>query len=1074
MKKKLLLTAVIMILVCIMSICVNAATYGNLTYSISNGEVTITDCSTSATNVTIPSTINGYPVTSIGSGAFSECSSLTSITIPDSVTSIGDYAFYFCTSLTSITVGSKNRNYSSNEQGVLLSKDKTNLILYPMGKKATVYEIPDNVTSIGGSAFRSCTGLTSITIPDSVTSIGDYAFSDCTGLTSVTIGNSVTSIGVRAFNNCTCLTSVTIGDSVTSMGYEAFRNCTSLTQINWNAKNVVDFNSSNHVFYYAGKNGVGINVVFGDRVEKIPVYAFCPDSSSSSYAPKIISVTIGDNVTSIGSSAFFSCTSLASVTIGDSVTSIGNDAFYKCTGLTSITIPDSVTSIGYAAFSDCISLTSVTIGNSVTSIVDNAFYNCTGLTQINWNAKNVADFRESNCVFANAGKNGDGINVVFADSVEKIPAYAFCPYSSSSYFAPKIISVTIGDSVTSIGDYAFYNCTGLTQINWNAKNVADFESSNYVFAYAGQNGDGINVVFGDSVEIIPAYAFCPKYSSDVPKIISVTIGNSVTIIRSYAFSRCTGLTTVTIPDSVTLIDSGAFYNCSATKYYEGSTTKWSKVKNPSNYTVSCKYDSDNIRMKGVPEAQAGEDVTYGVYFFSSYKNDYLISTIKYPKTFTLKEIINKDFVDNSIDTQTSDSEYNYITVISTYSFEGERTEQYTGYTPYEIVFTVSETCPIGTYNLSFVDETISLGDDDYTLLLDSVDVFVTDTLTIYGDNSISAATKYTVTGKNSPDVPVKWSVDDETVATISEDGVLTPIDSGTVTITATYTENATVFATKTVTIQSSDVTDIDIIGSTTVYDGEKYSVKFYPENLNYKSVKWSVDNTEIATITEDGILTALAAGEVTLRATVQDAKAYYEEITVTIPSCNAVIDTLSSDIGIWDKDFSSYIRHYTVIVPSDITAISLTGSFTGGSLKCGTTTMLNGRARSITLDDDVTILTLTRSNVSGKNNSSYTIVVVKEGTAPVKAGYSVTAEEYSFAVNVSELPETAENPSVILALYDTDGRMIDVIIQNISSDNKNAYFSIEKNEDFYSYNIMVYENLSKLKCIFENINGNIE
>ena len=784
MKKKLLLTAVIMILVCIMSICVNAATYGNLTYSISNGEVTITDCSTSATKVTIPSTINGYPVTSIGGSAFSDCTGLRSITIPNSVTSIGDYAFSWCDSLTSVTIG-------------------------------------NSVTSIGNYAFRYCTGLASITIPDSVTSIGNYAFYFCTGLTSVTIPDSVTSIGDYAFSYCTSLTSITVG--------------------------------SENRYYSSNEQGV----------------LFSKDKTNLILYPMGKTATVYE--------------------IPDNVTSIGGSAFRNCTSLTSITIPDSVTSI-----------------------------------------------------------------------------------------------------------------------------------------------------------------------------------------RSYAFFRCTGLTTVTIPDSVTIIDRDAFYNCSATKYYEGSTIQWSKVKNPSNYTVSCKYDGDYIRMKGTSEAQAGEEVTYSVYFFSSYNNDYLISTIEYPKAFTLKEIINKDFVDNSIDTQTSDSEYNYITVISTYSFEGERTEQYTGYTPYEIAFTVSEACPIGIYNLSFVDETISLGDDDYTLLLDPVDVFVTDTLTIYGDNSISAATKYTVTGKNSPDVPVKWSVDDETVATISEDGVLTPIDSGTVTITATYTENATIFATKTVTIQSSDVTDIDIIGSTTVYDGEKYSVKFYPENLNYKSVKWSVDNTEIATITEDGILTALAAGEVTLRATVQDAKAYYEEITVTIPSCNAVIDTLSSDIGIWDKDFSSYIRHYTVIVPSDITAISLTGSFTGGSLKCGTTTMLNGRARSITLDDDVTILTLTRSNVSGKNNSSYTIVVVKEGTAPVKAGYSVTAEEYSFAVNVSELPETAENPAVILALYDTDGRMIDVIIQNISSDNKNAYFSIEKNEDFYSYNIMVYENLSKLKCIFENINGNIE
>ena len=166
----------------------------------------------SLTSITIPDN-----VTSIGDYAFYECRGLTSITIPDSVTSIGERAFYNCSSLTSVTIGdgvTSIGNYAFRGCSSLTS-----------------ITIPDNVTSIGGSAFSGCKGLTSITIPDSVTSIGEEAFEYCSSLTSITIPNSVTSIGYGAFYDCSSLTSVTIGDGVTSIGEEAFEYCSSLTSI---------------------------------------------------------------------------------------------------------------------------------------------------------------------------------------------------------------------------------------------------------------------------------------------------------------------------------------------------------------------------------------------------------------------------------------------------------------------------------------------------------------------------------------------------------------------------------------------------------------------------------------------------------------------------------------------------------------------------------------------------------------------------------------------------------------------------------------------------------------------------
>jgi hypothetical protein len=333
---------------------VYAYTYGDYTYTVYDGKATITDFNSSYSgSLTIPSTLGGYPVTSISYRAFYNCYRLTSVTIPDSATRIGDEAFSSCTSLTAINVSKNNPAYTSTN-GVLFNKNLTTLIQCPGGFSGS-YTIPDSVTSIGNNAFRSCTSLTAInvsennpaytsangilfnksltaliqcpgsfsgsyTIPDSVTSIGDSAFYDCTKLTSVNIPDSVKSVGDWAFGWCASLASVTIGNSVTDIGG----------------------------------------------------YAFC-------YCSSLASVVIGNNVIAIGDRAFYNCDSLTSVNIPDSVTNIGGWAFGNCYRLTSVTIPDSVTTIGYWAFRSCTNITSVTIGNSVTNIGDYAFGDCSAL-----------------------------------------------------------------------------------------------------------------------------------------------------------------------------------------------------------------------------------------------------------------------------------------------------------------------------------------------------------------------------------------------------------------------------------------------------------------------------------------------------------------------------------------------------------------------------------------------------------------------------------------------------------------------------------------------------------------------
>ena len=986
----------------------------SFTYTISNEEVTITQYTGgNYTIVIIPSEINGYSVTSIGSKAFycynnltsitipdsvtsigsfafSGCSSLTSITIPDSVTSIEAYAFQDCSSLTSITIPKGLTNIGggifsgcSNLTRIKIPDNVTNIddwafdgcssltsLTIPEGvtnigegafcecSSLTRIIIPGSVTRIGYAAFQDCSSLTSITIPEGVTNIDDQAFSGCTSLTSFTIPEGVTSIREYTFYNCTSLTSITIPDSVTSIIDDAFKNCSGLKEVHIHSLedwcNISFSNLTANPLYYAkslyleeellteivipkGVTSIGnyafsgcsslTSITIPDSVTSIGNSAFSgcssltsitiPDSVTSignsafSGCSSLTSIMIPDSVTSIGNSAFSGCSSLTSITIPDSVTSIGNSAFSGCSSLTSITIPDSVTSIGYSAFRSCTSLTSFTIPEGVTSIREYTFYNCTSLTSITIpdSVTSIIDDAFKNCSglkevhihsleawcnisFSNLTANplyyakslylDDELltEIVIPEGVESINNYAFFNCSSlASLTIPdsvtsigdsafsgcsSLTNIMIPDSVTSIGDYAFSGCSSLTSITipdsvtsigeWAFRSCSSLTSitipegvtsiGSYAFSgcnglkTAGPIGSGNNIKFGWTTAI-PSNAF-----EGCSTLTSITIPEGITSIGNSAFRNCSSLTSITIPNSVTAVEKGAFYGCNNLKtvIYRGTPEDWNLIK-IDEHDINGSYYI-------VPIIKAKKTYVIPVRGINIIQNEYSVelgNSIQIEKEIVPDEASNKNVIWVSDNPEIAAIDENGLvtglkegtTVITATAEDGGYADQ----------------CSVTIYAIH--PERISVNEHDS---ISEIEYGKTGTIQI------------TFEPANTTNQNLTWTSSDESIAKVDENGKVTAVGEGKVTITAT-SEDGGFTASKEINVFCVHVESISFEEETVeVIAGKSISttIVYKPENASNRKVIYTSDHPEIATVSEEGAVAALSEGTAVITATSKD------------------------------------------------------------------------------------------------------------------------------------------------------------------------------------------------------------
>ena len=515
------------------------------------GNCAIEDCM-SLTSVTIPgsvSSIGEYAfrdcrnltdatildgVTSIENRAFWGCSSLTSVTIPNSVTNIGESAFWNCNKLTSVTI----------PDGVTSIED----LVFSSCYSLTSITIPNSVTSIGNRAFRSCTKLTSITIPDGVISIGNFAFSGCNELTSITIPDSVTSIGDSAFEECRILTSISIPDSVTSIGGNVFKNCTRLKTISLSCKSSLKKSD------------------FGEQANLVSASHILKKTAAKA-------VTCTEN----GNKEYWTCEHCGKYFLSDDT----NPETAKAVEQSEFIIPalnhknaiiqnasePTETAPGYSGDRYCPDCDKVVEkgytywneGNLTWKLYEDGTLNISGTGAM----KDYNDDDNPSPVYQNSNVK----KVVIEKGVTSIGNWAFSECSSlTSITIPdsvtnigaaafdscgSLTSITIPGSVTSIGTVAFYNCSGLTSIT-----IPD-SVTNIGAAAFDSCGSLTSIVIPNSVTSIESYAF-----SACSSLTSITIPDSVTSIGNNAFDSCSSLTSITIPDGVTSIESYAFYNCS--------------------------------------------------------------------------------------------------------------------------------------------------------------------------------------------------------------------------------------------------------------------------------------------------------------------------------------------------------------------------------------------------------------------------------------------------------------------------------------------------------------------------------
>ena len=694
-----------------------------------------------------------------------------------------------------------------------------------------------NATITGYSGSVSALAIPQTIDGHKVVAIGKGAFKG-TCLVNVTIPDTVTEIGDSAFAECKQLSSVQLSNNLTILGKFAFGNCTSLTSI-WIPKSLKTADTS----AFSGSPFAGCVAL--QSVELETGMTKIPDNLFDS-CPGFTTITIPDTVTEIGDSAFAECKQLSSVQLSNNLTILGKFAFGNCTSLTSIWIPKSLKTADTSAFSGspfagCVALQSVELETGMTKIPDNLFDSCPGFTTITI-PDTVTEIGDS--AFANTNLN----SITIPDSVTQIGKYAFG--------GSKLESIRIPDTVTDIGDNAFNGCTELKDVT-----LPNIRKNIVAGMFEGCTSLE-KIVLPETVTAIRSGAF-----TGCTALKDITWSKALETIESYAFQNCSALTDVTIPDSVKSIGYGVFSDCSAlsTVMIPGTVktigseafrncdalTTVTIPDSVTSYGSQMFYDCDALTtvklgsgMKTIPE--------------SMFEHCDALESLSIPRCVT--SVGNNAFKDCT--KFTSVTIPRSVTSISASAFS------------YPKILTIYGVA--GTYAETFAKEnSIQFVDQQVKATAASLDQTE---LTI--NKGATAQLNLSVTPENFTDT-VTWKSTDEKVATISDSGEVKAVGAGTATIKVVVGD---ISATCQVTVLQP-VTGIRLNKSSLTMDALdtfQMTASVYPDSANDKRITWSSSDPAIASVDENGLVTALKKGTATITAAAMDGSGVKSTCKVTV------------------------------------------------------------------------------------------------------------------------------------------------------------------------------------------------
>lgn len=835
---------------------VSAKVFGDYSYIIlEDGTAEITNYGGGEQNLTIPETLDGITVSSIGYGAFAECKSIETLVVPDTVKTIQTYAFSHCSNLKEVTLPeTMNRIGQSTFKGCI---------------SLTEINLPTNITAIPSEMLADCRSLTEITIPETVTSLGDGAFSGCVSITAITMPVNLFSIGSSAFRGCSNLEEIQFSEKLTTIGNSAFSDCFMLQ--------IIDFPSTlRQIGQSAFLNCISLKSV------KIPESITNLGYSVFSGCSGLTEVILPPNLEAIPDSAFSACSSLEEIEIPDSVTSLGVSAFAACVNLKSLDLPKGLESLGSGAFSSCNSLITVEIPSGIKEIPDELFRYCENLRY-----------------------------VVIPSSVVKIGSNVFanCPMLESVTFPTSIPRKDFGSTIffndSKVVLNVFENSGAWSYaINNNLKYCLLDEMINF-------DVDTLDLQVGDTRElkvIRKNYAIASNdsltWTSSQPDVAVVekgvitAKGAGTTVITAKTSAGETATCTVTVNDelkpitSITLSETDLTMNIGNQKALKATiapvdTTDNKKImwesNNPEVAVVSA---TGNVMAKGIGTAEIKAVAENGVYAVCKVTVNSPITNVKMNQTQLQLEMGASQQLRAMIEpvNTTDDTTLTWkssLPNVATVDQEGNVTAVSEGYSIITVyaVNGKSATCRVEVtkkVNIPITDVTLSESELALT----------------EGDTAELTAT--ITPAETTDDKTLTWTSDNNAVATV-DNGVITAVAPGQAKITVTTSNNISASCVVTVTAREVPIISVELDQTqATLKAGKTLTLHatINPQDTTQsKTLTWSSSDDKVATV-KDGVVTAVAGGDAQITVTTVNGKTAVCQIHVFEVSLDALNDSI--------------------------------------------------------------------------------------------------------------------------------------------------------------------------------------